>query len=213
MGGGVRRRRFRKRWLKPWAPWCGVALLLAAGTLATAGTGTSALDWQPALAWREPWRAWTAAFVHYSALHRAANVLGLLLVAALGVAMRAPPRLALAWFAAWPLTHLGLLAEPALAHYGGLSGVLHAGVAVAAVYLVRRGEGGQRWIGAALFAGLVLKVLGEAPWGPPLRHPAEWDIAVAPVAHACGAVAGACCGWWAVASSGPARSDAPVDGG
>ena len=42
---------------------------------------------------------------------------------------------ALAWALAWPLTHLALLAEPALLRYGGLSGVLRAGAAVAAVAL------------------------------------------------------------------------------
>ena len=99
-------------------------------------------------------------------------------------------RLALAWLAAWPLTQLGLLAQPALLHYGGLSGVLHAGVAVAALHLAWRGGRGERWIGAALLGGLALKVASEAPWGAPLRHPAGWDIAVAPAAHACGLVAG-----------------------
>ena len=34
-------------------------------------------------------------------------------------------------------------------------------------------------------------MLHEAPWGAPLRYPADWDIAVAPLAHATGAVAGA----------------------
>ena len=38
-----------------------------------------------------------------------------------------------------------------------------------------------------------LKVLGETPWGPALRHPEGWGIAVAPIAHATGAVAGAVC--------------------
>ena len=39
----------------------------------------------------------------------------LALVTALGVAARAPQRMALAWFAAWPLTQLGLLWRPDLA--------------------------------------------------------------------------------------------------
>ena len=182
--------------------WCAVTLALALGTALAAIAPSAALDWQPALAWREPWRAWTAAFVHYSALHRAANAAGLLLVAALGIAARAPPRLALAWLAAWPLTQLGLLAQPALLHYGGLSGVLHAGVAVAALYLAWRGSRGERWIGAALLGGLALKVASEAPWGAPLRHPAGWDIAVAPAAHACGLAAGLLCAAVALAWKG-----------
>ena len=186
----------------PGRAWCAIALALALGTVLATITPTAALDWQPALAWREPWRAWTAAFVHYSALHLAANAAGLLLVAALGVAARTPLRLALAWLAAWPLTQLGLLAQPALLHYGGLSGVLHASVAVAALHLAWRGERGERWIGAALLGGLVLKVAGEAPWGAPLRHPAGWDIAVAPAAHACGLAAGLLCAAVALAWKG-----------
>ena len=186
----------------PGRAWLAIALALALGTALAAIAPTATLDWQPALAWREPWRAWTAAFVHYSALHLAANAAGLLLVAALGVAARVPPRLALAWLAAWPLTQLGLLAQPALLHYGGLSGVLHAGVAVAALHLVWRGGRGERWIGAALLGGLALKVAGEAPWGAPLRHPTGWDIAVAPAAHACGLVAGLLCAALALAWKG-----------
>ena len=186
----------------PGRAWLALALALALGTSLAAIAPSAALDWQPSLAWREPWRAWTAAFVHYSALHLAANAAGLLLVAALGVVARVPPRLALAWLAAWPLTQLGLLAQPALLHYGGLSGVLHAGVAVAALHLAWRGGRGERWIGAALLGGLALKVASEAPWGAPLRHPAGWDIAVAPAAHACGLAAGLLCAAVALAWKG-----------
>ena len=186
----------------PGRAWLVVALALALGTALATLAPVAARDWQPTLAWREPWRAWTAAFVHYSALHLAANAAGLLLVAALGVAARVPPRLALAWFVAWPLTQLGLLVQPALLHYGGLSGVLHAGVAVAALHLAWRGRGGERWIGAALLGGLALKVSSEAPWGAPLRHPAGWDIAVAPAAHACGLAAGLLCAAVALAWKG-----------
>lgn len=185
--------------------WCAVAALLGAGAaLAALGPGTSAaaLDWQPGLAWREPWRAWSAAFVHYGRLHLAANAAGLLLVAALGIVARLPPRSALAWAAAWPLTQLGLLAEPALAHYGGLSGVLHAGVAAAALHLAWRGAGARRGIGVLLLAGLLLKVLAEAPWAAVLRHPPGWGIAVAPAAHACGAAAGLLCAAVAEALAG-----------
>ena len=101
-----------------------------------------------------------------------------------------PGRAALAWFVAWPLTQLGLLARPDLVHYGGLSGVLHAGVAVAALCLIVRTPGPRRVIGIALLIALAAKVLSETPGGAPLRHPAGWDIAVAPFAHASGLVAG-----------------------
>ena len=114
-------------------------------------------------------------------------------VAALGVVAQVQPRMVWAWFAAWPLTQLGLLFKPELQHYGGLSGVLHAGVAVASLFLVMCGVRSQRIIGAAILAGTCIKVLSESPWGAPLRHGGDWDIAVAPLAHATGLVAGLVC--------------------
>jgi len=176
--------------------WVAFAALL--GTLAVAATASAHpapidLDWQPALAWREPWRAWTAAAVHLSTLHLAANLAGVLVVAALGVAAGVPAAAAWAWFVAWPLTQFGLVWRPDLAHYGGLSGVLHAGVAIVAVYLVASGPGRPRRIGLAIAAGLVAKVLLEAPWGAAVVHPAGWDIGIAPFAHACGTLAGFAC--------------------
>ena len=177
------------------AAWCGVALLLAGPALlvhwSSAGpAGLLAIDWQPGLAFTQPWRAWSAVWVHYSDLHLAANLAGAALVAALGWAAPLPRRAALAWFAAWPLTQFGLLAQPSLAHYGGLSGVLHAGVAVAAVQLVREGGRRRRVLGVAILSGLALKVLLEAPWAGPLAHPPGWNIATAPLAHASGVLAG-----------------------
>jgi len=175
----------------PGNAWTALALLAAIGSLLAWWLPSPWLDWQPGLAAREPWRAASAAFVHWSARHLAANVLGALVVGALGRVARLPAEAALAWLVAWPLVQFGLLAEPALAHYGGLSGVLHAGVAVAGLWLAVTAHGRPRWVGAALLAGLVLKVLLERPWGAPLAHPPGWDIAVAPLAHACGALAGA----------------------
>lgn len=158
-----------------------------------------ALDWQPGRVFAEPWRAWSAVAVHYSGLHLAANLAGVLLTAAFGVAAQVPLRAACAWLAAWPLTHLGLLCEPALLHYGGLSGVLHAGVAIVVVCLLVQGNRRQRQIALLVLAGCAAKLIGEAPWGPPLRHPAGWDINTAPLAHASGLLAGAVCGIVAMA--------------
>jgi rhomboid family GlyGly-CTERM serine protease len=171
--------------------WAGLAAALALGAAVAFAVDPGALDWQPALAAHEPWRAWSAAWVHFSALHLAANLAGCAVVAALGVVARVPPRIVVAWFVAWPLTQAGLLARPDLLHYGGLSGVLHAGVAAVALHLIVATRGTRRRIGIAVFAGLLLKVLLETPWGAALRHPAGWDVAVAPFAHASGLVAGA----------------------
>ena len=181
--------------------WVGLAALLCAlaggvalvGAFTSHGLAPTTIDWQPDLALHEPWRAFSAAALHYSALHLGANVLGCVLVAALGVTAQVPPRMAWAWFVAWPLTQFGLLLQPALLHFGGLSGVLHAGVADAATHLLLKATGRRRVLGAAVLIGVGIKVVGEAPWGEPLRHLPEWDIAVAPLAHAIGLVAGVLC--------------------
>lgn len=189
--------------------WLAVAGVAAAGALAVAalpGDHAGTLDWQPALAWREPWRWWTAAFVHLSPLHLAANLAGCIVVAAFGAAAHVPVRLAIAWAAAWPLTQLALLAQPALLHYGGLSGVLHAGAASAAAWLVLRRAGVARRVGTMVLAGLAIKLWLERPLGGPLTHPSGWDIAVAPDAHVAGALAGALLGWIASLGHRPAQA-------
>ncbi len=153
----------------------------------------SLLVWQPELWATQPWRWWTAAAVHLSALHLGANLAGTALVAKLGVVVGCGRRAALAWALAWPLCHLGLLLQPELQRYGGLSGVLHAGVAVAAVQVLGTARGWRHRIGAALLAGLLLKILLEAPWAGPVRQIPGWDIAIAPLAHATGTAAGLLC--------------------
>ncbi len=151
----------------------------------------TALDWQPALAGREPWRWWSAAWVHWSVLHFGANLLATALVAAYGWAARVPGWVAWAWLTSWPFTQLGLLAKPELLHYGGLSGVLHGGVAAVSVWLWLRGQGAQRTIGWMMLVGQSIKLLVEQPWGAALRPPDELDVAVAPLAHASGSIAAA----------------------
>ena len=166
-------------------------MLLALGALGSLGLSTDALDWQPALALRQPWRAWSAALVHLSSLHLIANLAGAALVGALGLVAQVPRRSVVAWLCAWPLTQLALLARPDLVHYAGLSGVLHAGVAVVAVHLIATAAGLRRTIGLALLAALALKVASETPWAAEtLRRPEGWDIAIAPFAHASGLAAG-----------------------
>ena len=84
-------------------------------------------------------RARTAAFVHYSALHLAANLAGAALVGALGVAARVPRAMALRVARSHGRSRSSACSlRPDLLHYGGLSGVLHAGVAVVGVHLVAR---------------------------------------------------------------------------
>jgi rhomboid family GlyGly-CTERM serine protease len=186
-----------------WA-WPLLTALLAGGALLAGLVPAAPIDWQPGLAGSQPWRCWSAAFVHWSALHRAANLAGCAMVGALGVVAGGGIRATLAWALAWPLTQVGLLIEPGLLHYGGLSGVLHAGVAVTATDLCLRERGIRRVIAGALLVGLAAKVVSEAPWQGPLRLVDGWDIAIAPLAHATGAVCGVLCAL-ALAGLMPAR--------
>ena len=173
--------------------WLTIAALLAAAAATLWWMPREALSWQPARSLDQPWRAWSAAFVHWTPWHLGANVLGCAVVAAFGVAARVPARAAVAWLVAWPLSHAALALQPALTAYGGLSGVLHAGVAIAAWHLLRHDTGRRRAIGAAVMAGLAVKLLLEKPWGAPTQQVAGWDFAVAPLAHATGAIAGIVC--------------------
>jgi hypothetical protein len=218
---------------EPGAAWVGVAALLAAGaivvTAAMALAGAphpgdplpNALDWQSGLVAMQPWRPWTCAWVHWSWPHLAVNVAGAIVVAAVGWRARAPLSAAVAWLLAWPLTHLllALAASEApsraieaahrLQHYGGLSGVLHAGVVVLGLALAFPAAGAtareqaaglaqlspgvaarHRFVGLAIVAGTLAKVLLEAPWDLALRPSALLGIGVAPAAHACGFAAG-----------------------
>ncbi|MDP9044244.1 MAG: rhombosortase [Pseudomonadota bacterium] len=177
--------------------WVGLSALLLTCALAGWGVPPAPIDWQPALALGQPWRAFSAVGVHYSGMHLLVNVGGVLLVAGFGWAARSPLPIALAWAAAWPLTQFGLLLQPGLVHYGGLSGVLHAGAAAACLGLLSGGSRAQRRVAGWVYAGLVLKVLSEAPWGPVLRPAPSLGIAVAPFAHASGVVAGTLCGYLA----------------
>ena len=136
--------------------------------------------------------------MHFSVMHLAANLLGVAAVAALGWAARCGGRATLAWCLAWPATQWGLLLQAGLLHFGGLSGVLHAGVAVAAVQLMVKQDGpdngSRRRVSALLLLlGLVVKIVREAPWAEPTRQVVGWDIAIAPLVHATGTAAGLCC--------------------
>jgi rhomboid family GlyGly-CTERM serine protease len=180
---------------RPGAAWCAVALTLLVGSLLSfALHAASLLEWQPSLAASQPWRWWSAAFVHYSTLHLVGNLTGLALTAAFGWVTRMPLRNALAWLASWPLTHLAFLWwVPDLLHYGGLSGVVHAGVAIVITQVLISGTRGQRLVVATVLAGLVAKIATETPWGPAVQRHEGWDIGIAPMAHVTGVVSGTLC--------------------
>ncbi len=182
---------------QPGHAWLALCAALALGACAAyVLLPPAALDIQPDRWLREPWRLWTAAWVHWTPLHLAANAAGAAALALYGRAAALGRRHALGAFIAWPLTHLLLVLWGAsgLMHYGGLSGVLHAGVALASTALLTR-RGLHRAVGAAVWAGLLLKLVWESPWGPRLAAPgaAGWDFAVATRAHAAGVLAGLLC--------------------
>jgi rhomboid family GlyGly-CTERM serine protease len=205
---GVRRTDHPRRIVtRPYTAWVGVAALLALCALVGWPVAHDAIDWQPGLAFSQPWRAFTAIGVHYSSAHLFGNLAGIALAGIYGIAAVVPTRLAWAWLIAWPLTHLGLLVRPELAHYGGLSGVVHAGVAAIVVWVLATGRTrAQRWVGALVASGFVAKLISEAPWGETLRHPLGWDITVAPLVHTTGAIAGALCAVVAIAAHHRTRS-------
>jgi hypothetical protein len=182
------------------AAWWLVGLLLAGPSLLLWPQHHLALlvlGWSAAAPWSEPWRWWSAAWPHLSALHLGANLAGCGVVLALGHVAALPRQAAWAWALAWPLTHLALAGQAGLALYGGLSGVLHAGVAVAATTIVLRARRGEVLIALAVLAGLATKLAFEW-WADPaapgaLLAPAGWGITVVPRAHLAGALAGMAC--------------------
>jgi hypothetical protein len=105
------------------------------------------LDWRPGLWPTQPWPLWTAALVHWSDAHLVVNLLACSALIAWGNAAALGNRQTLAWLAAWPVTHVLLAGLAPLERYGGLSGVLHAGVAIGAWTLVWRGQGQRRVVG------------------------------------------------------------------
>lgn len=185
--------------------WAALATGLALGSVVLWTAPVTAFDWQPRLTWVEPWRIWSAAFTHLSPWHLQANLLGCAAVAAFGVVARLPRHATWAWLAAWPLTHAALVMQPVLNHYSGLSGVLHAGVAIGALHLVWHERGRRRAIGGAVLAGLALKLLLETPWTGAVHSAPGWDIPLAPMGHVSGALSGLVCGaaaQWLAAGSG-----------
>ncbi len=155
------------------------------------------LDWQPGLWQSQPWRLWTAALVHWSGAHLLLNLLACAALVAWGNAVGVGARQTLAWLLAWPLAQLLLATTPSLPRYGGLSGLLHAGVAIGAWALVWQGPTRRRLVGAAVLVGLAIKLAFEVPLlgrdVPALPLPDAPGFVVANYAHFTGTVAGLVC--------------------
>jgi hypothetical protein len=198
------------------AAWL-VATLAGTTSHTSPGNTLHALDLQPSLGLSQPWRWLTAAWVHWGTTHMTINIIGAGALAWLGWAACMSRAAALAWLIAWPLTQLLLLglmgmgpdAWAALgfspnvanalttvpAHYGGLSGVLHAGASIVALWLILTNHDIKRWAGGLLLAVLVAKLGWE------LAHPARLlgvlgdgsSITSVSAAHVAGVLAGLLC--------------------
>lgn len=182
--------------MRAWTAGCLALALLAAVVFAHDALSAAAhawaphLEWQASTAWRQPWRAFSAVLVHRDFTHLAANLAGCAVLGWFGWAGRVTARAALAAAVALPVTHQLLLLAPDTERYAGLSGALHAAVAVVALALWQRGSRRERRIAAAVWAGLVLKVLLEMPWRGAVQSLPGWDFPVAVGAHAAGLLSG-----------------------
>lgn len=184
--------------------WCALGLLLALPSLAFVPVPLALPPefWPEHLAkWvlrpdqgrqQAFWTWWTTAWLHGSEAHLWRNLFGTGLILLMGVLSDVTPRDSLAWLIAWPLTHVGMLMEPSLTSYVGLSGVLHAGVAIVALAnLHHPRRPSHRAVGIVLLAWLAGKLFMENPWAHHLVLSEASAINVAPWAHLSGALAGA----------------------
>ena len=124
---------------------------------------TALLAWHRASSPLEIWRIWTSAGLHWSPWHLGANLLGCLVLAAWGRACNLGVQPTMAWLLAWPMTQASLWLTSDIQHYGGLSGVLHAGVAIGAAQLLTRPRHVERRVGLWVLLGLCIKLLSETP--------------------------------------------------
>ncbi|MBD3893132.1 rhomboid family intramembrane serine protease [Hydrogenophaga sp.] len=176
--------------MKGWHGWLALCLLHAGASLLVWFLGAGAAD---ALSWRaddwtrQPWTLWSSAWVHLSASHLIGNLMSLGALAAFGWLARPCGPSSLAWLLAWPLTQASLLLWPQIDYAVGLSGLLHAAVAVLGLQLLcQRQALAQRW-GLLLALGLLLKLALERGWTYPLAWLADGDMTVVRAAHLSGA--------------------------
>lgn len=153
-----------------------------------------ALVWRSADWAQRPWTPWTSAWVHLNTPHLLGNLLALGVLAAIGWRLRPPRAATLAWALSWPLLQLSLLLWPLIGYAVGLSGVLHAGVAVLAVGLLLNGPKALRPWGLLLASGLLLKLWLERGWSGPVVWDPGGQMPVVRAAHLGGAAWGALLG-------------------
>ena len=143
-----------------------------------------------AIAHGEAWRLASGNLVHFSATHLTANLLVLAVAGAL--LERHSPRATLALYALSALsTGCVLLAlEPALARFGGASGIASAAVTLLALQWLEEG-GRRRAVGAGLLALLATKLLLEFGTGRSMVAGNAPGFVLVPASHAAGIAAAA----------------------
>lgn len=148
-----------------------------------------ALVWH-ALGWpHHPWMLWTASLIHLSGAQALVNLGALLVLAVLGVFLRARWPATLAVLLAWPLGTLALACWPEVPYYAGMSGLLMSMLSV--LWVQAALQTGTRMVSFVLFTTLALKLWSEHAWSQPLVFDPYWGFNVVNAAHLTGAVAGA----------------------
>ena len=140
-----------------------------------------------------PWSLWTSAWVHMNTQHLISNQLAVGALAAMAWVLKPGLRASLAWLLTWPIIPLVLPYWPHIGYYAGLSGLIHAAVAVVGVYLLAGHAAvpmARRW-GLLLWLGLLVKLLVERAWHWPVVWSDNLGLSVVQSAHLVGAVAGA----------------------
>lgn len=147
--------------------------------------------WQAGETLNAPWTLWSGSLVGITPFHTFGNLLALLAVGVLGQSVNARLRDAVALLVAWPLTTLWLLRWSEVSWYAGLSGVIHAAVAI--IFWRSIQQRSCFGIGLFLAAGLIFKLLLEHAWNTPIAFDFNWGFNVVYAAHLTGAIAGLAC--------------------
>ena len=175
--------------------WLSLCVLHAVASMLVWWMGERLAAW---MIWRaddwddRPWSLWSSAWVHMNTQHLISNQLAVGALAAMAWVLKPGLRASLAWLLTWPVIPLVLPYWPHIGYYAGLSGLIHAAVAVVGVYLVAGRTTvpmARRW-GGMLLLGLVTKLLIERAWHWPVVWSDNLGISVVQASHLVGAVAG-----------------------
>lgn len=176
--------------------WLSLCLLHAVASMLVWWAGAplaQVLTWRSDTWWQHPWTLWTTPWVHIHTPHLIGNQMAVGALAAMAWLVRPNALASAAWLMAWPTVALVLPLWPHIGYAVGLSGLIHAAVAVVAVHLLW-GQGAlgprhRRW-GCVLAAGLGAKLALEQGWHWPVVWSNGADMSVVQAAHLTGAVAG-----------------------